>query len=160
SGGPAIHPGVRERKKALLREAFVAAALDLFARQGFDATRVEEIAEVCGVSKRTFFRYFATKADVLFADTARHSGELIELLRAQPTRLSSAEALRIALRTLALDAHAANRQRLLVRNRALESSASLRAYLSETTHRLGWHEAVLVTLREREDASESPLSLF
>lgn len=46
----------------------VAAALDLFAEQGFDATSVEQIAKAAGVSRSTFFRQFGGKDDVVFAD--------------------------------------------------------------------------------------------
>lgn len=46
----------------------MAAALDLFARQGFDQTSVEQIAQAAGVSRSTFFRQFGGKDDVVFAD--------------------------------------------------------------------------------------------
>lgn len=46
----------------------VAAALELFARQGFDQTSVEQIAQAAGVSRSTFFRQFGGKDDVVFAD--------------------------------------------------------------------------------------------
>ena len=42
------------------------AALTLFAKQGFESTTVAEIAEQAGLTKRTFFRYFADKREVLF----------------------------------------------------------------------------------------------
>ena len=54
-------------------------ALDLFTRQGFDQTTIDQIAAAAGVSKRTFFRYFDTKADVLWnafdaeVDNLRHT---------------------------------------------------------------------------------------
>jgi AcrR family transcriptional regulator len=50
------------------RHAVVAAALDLFATQGFEATSVEQIAQAAGISRSTFFRQFGSKDDVVFAD--------------------------------------------------------------------------------------------
>jgi AcrR family transcriptional regulator len=50
------------------REAIVAAAIDLFDRRGFDATTVDDIAEAAEVSRRTVFRYFRAKEDILFFD--------------------------------------------------------------------------------------------
>src|SRR5688572_5891672 len=50
------------------RTLVVAAALELFERQGFEATSVEQIAQAAGVSRSTFFRQFGGKEDVVFAD--------------------------------------------------------------------------------------------
>lgn len=50
------------------RNAVVAAALDLFVAQGFEATSVEQIAQAAGVSRSTFFRQFGGKDDVVFSD--------------------------------------------------------------------------------------------
>lgn len=43
-------------------------ALELFATQGFDETTVDELAVAGGVGRRTFFRYFPTKLDVVLGE--------------------------------------------------------------------------------------------
>jgi len=43
------------------------AAIELFDEQGYEATTVAEIAERAGLTKRTFFRYFSDKREVLFS---------------------------------------------------------------------------------------------
>jgi AcrR family transcriptional regulator len=53
----------------------ITAAIELFDEQGYEATTVAEIAERAGLTKRTFFRYFSDKREVLFSG----SGELERL---------------------------------------------------------------------------------
>ncbi|HWV86369.1 MAG TPA: TetR family transcriptional regulator [Capillimicrobium sp.] len=67
---PGAH-GSRDR-----RYAIAAAAVDLFARRGFDAATTEEIAAAAGVSVRTFFRYFPTKEAAAFPDHADRLAEM------------------------------------------------------------------------------------
>ncbi|MFI2436292.1 TetR family transcriptional regulator [Streptomyces sp. NPDC018693] len=54
-----------QRKRQLVTEELMEAALQLLARRGFDAVTIDEIAAAAGASKRTFFRYFASKEDVV-----------------------------------------------------------------------------------------------
>ena len=56
------------------------AALDLFARQGYDETTVDEIAAAVGISRRTFFRYFESKPDVVWGEFDAELGRLRDRL--------------------------------------------------------------------------------
>ena len=60
--------GTRAKQRAQTRERLQQAALELFHRDGFDATSVAEIAAAAGVTERTFFRHFPSKEAVLFQD--------------------------------------------------------------------------------------------
>ena len=59
--GPASAEGLRERKKRLMRKQLSDTATALFLERGFDAVRVAEVAEACGVSEKTVFNYFPVK---------------------------------------------------------------------------------------------------
>ncbi|MFN3626681.1 TetR/AcrR family transcriptional regulator [Parvibaculum sp.] len=69
----ADEPGSRRRER--MRAILVEAALRLFARQGVDATTIDEIVSVAGVAKGTFYNYFTDRADIARAVAAfvRHS---------------------------------------------------------------------------------------
>jgi AcrR family transcriptional regulator len=58
-------PSLQSRKHKLVHDAIYDAAINLFSAKGFEATTVEEVAEAAGVSRRSFFRYFASKDDLL-----------------------------------------------------------------------------------------------
>ncbi|HEY1969936.1 MAG TPA: TetR family transcriptional regulator [Pseudonocardia sp.] len=68
--GPAT-PGAHgwERNKQQTRLALIWAAIRLFREHGYETTTVDDIASAAGCSRRTFFRYFGTKEDVLLLDT-------------------------------------------------------------------------------------------
>ncbi|GAB3290939.1 TetR family transcriptional regulator [Parasphingorhabdus pacifica] len=65
-----------------MRSALALAAMDLFAAQGFEATTIDQIADVAGVGRRTFFRYFRSKEDVVFPGHDEQLAEVVEMLRA------------------------------------------------------------------------------
>jgi AcrR family transcriptional regulator len=64
AGEPAAE-GLRERKKRLMRQQLSDTATQLFMERGFDAVRVAEVAEACGVSEKTVFNYFPTKESLI-----------------------------------------------------------------------------------------------
>ncbi len=57
--------GKRERNKLHTLRAIYQSALFLFDKQGFDNTKVEEIALAAGVTQRTLFNYFPTKESIV-----------------------------------------------------------------------------------------------
>ena len=59
--------GLRAKQKANRTERILAAATDLFRTMGYDAVRIEDIAEAAEVSVGTFYNYFQTKGDILVA---------------------------------------------------------------------------------------------
>ena len=57
--------GLRERKKRLMRRQLSDTATRMFLERGFDAVRVADVAEACGVSEKTVFNYFPTKESLV-----------------------------------------------------------------------------------------------
>ena len=99
------------------RTDVVAAALELFEGQGFDATSVEQIAQAAGVSRSTFFRQFGGKEDVVFADHEVLLDELREWLakgHADPW-VAVCEASERVFRHFAADPEVARRRYRVVR---------------------------------------------
>lgn len=90
--------GLRERKKARTRDAIIDAALDLFERNGYDATTVEDIAAAADVSPRTFFRYFESKLDLIMARTGDKHDGLGPSIAARPAQEGLLDAVRQAMR--------------------------------------------------------------
>lgn len=76
--------GRRERKKAQTKEAIRQAALSLFDEKGFAATTITDITDRVDISRRTFFRYYRSKEDVLRFDVATLIPRMRQLLLARP----------------------------------------------------------------------------
>ena len=56
------------RRRVTSRAELERVAFDLFGRQGFERTTVDDIAAAAGIGRRTFFRYFPSKNDVPWGD--------------------------------------------------------------------------------------------
>lgn len=148
---PAPAGGLRERKKAQVRQAIEREGRRLFAADGFEATTVEAIAAACDVSPATVYRYFATKEDIAFADAERQGRRLAELIADQPDDLAPHLALYRALEALA-DDYTRDRRAMRRTARVVDSSTSLRARKAESQQR--WEETVVAALRMRPGTTE------
>lgn len=69
SDAPESAAGTRAAAQRLkMRRELAAAAMELFATKGYEATTVDEIAATAGVARRTFFRHFRSKEEAIFPD--------------------------------------------------------------------------------------------
>jgi AcrR family transcriptional regulator len=90
------------------------AALTLFEQRGYDETTVAEIAAEAGLTKRTFFRYFTDKREVLFRGSEELEGRWVEAVVAAPAGaapLATVEAGLHAVAEMFVDRHAFARTR-------------------------------------------------
>jgi AcrR family transcriptional regulator len=73
------------------------AALELFAERGFDQTTVEDIATRAGVTKRTFFRHFSDKREVLFGGGDEFKQSFVDGLAGAPASAAPLQAVAMTL---------------------------------------------------------------
>lgn len=131
AGSPAIH----ERKRQAVRSYLSEVALRLLTDRDFDSVTVDEIAAAAGVSRRSFFRYFASKEDVVLQFLDQMAERLRDAVLARPAQESPLVAVHAALRPH-VAAYVADADRTLAVVRLLQRSPSLRARELESRQRM------------------------
>ncbi len=96
-------PGVRAARVLETRERIASAAMDLFARHGFDKVTVAAVASAAGVTEKTVFNRFGTKEDLVYARADEFGDNLVAAVVHRAPGLPVFEALRRHL----LDVYAA-----------------------------------------------------
>jgi AcrR family transcriptional regulator len=145
---PAEPAGLRERKKQMAREAIVDAALELFARDGFEATTVSEIASLAGVSSATVARYFPSKESLLFPDRDARVAQARVAILARPREESPWRTL-VSVFTGQPDALSSDDlRRLLLSRQAVARSSVLRGRAGWLL--VEWRDMVADALVERD----------
>ncbi|MEU4115895.1 TetR family transcriptional regulator [Kitasatospora sp. NPDC028055] len=139
-------PSLAERKRRLVADELTKAALGLFAEQGFDAVTVDEIAASTGISKRTFFRYFASKEDVVVRFLADLGSGMRAELAGRPAGESPSTALRNTV-WAAIDACAGHAEQTLRVVQLILGTPALRARFLE--HQSQWREDLAAELADR-----------
>jgi AcrR family transcriptional regulator len=143
---PSAPASLKTRKRQVVRDALSAAALELFLARGFEAVTVEEIAQAAGLSRRTFFRYYKSKEDVMVEHLDRNGERLLAELAARPLD----EPPLLAIRNALIPAIAYGLQKPdLVRDatRLLRETTALRRALMERRNRLEERIAALMIQR-------------
>ncbi len=101
SASGAVATGLRERKRQQTRERLTRAAMALFLERGFEATTLDDIAAAADISRRSFFHYFASKEDVVFAWHEESTADLIAAVAARPATESMLTAAENAIAAVA-----------------------------------------------------------
>ncbi|MET8759415.1 TetR family transcriptional regulator [Lentzea sp. NPDC004782] len=134
--------GLRERKKRAMRRQLSDTAARLFVEHGFDAVRVADVGEACGVSEKTVFNYFPSK-EALLLDRLEATADALRTHLSDPALPPVAAMLTVldqerhgVVASLAADT---DTDRALARYQRfgdlIRSTPSLRAYRSETADR-------------------------
>ncbi|GIG39202.1 TetR/AcrR family transcriptional regulator [Cellulomonas phragmiteti] len=142
-----VPPGLRDRTRRAVRQEISTAAMDLFLREGFEATTIDQIVEAAGISRRSFFRYFATKEDVVLGDLLERGRRVAAELARRPVEEPPWEAVRAAFLALRQGEDASSRESELTLGRMLHDSPTLRARHLEK--QLAWRELLVPELAAR-----------
>ena len=133
------------------------AAMELYAKQGFDSTTVAEIAAHAGLTERTFFRYFSDKREVLFGGSSGLTTLLAAEVATAPAEASPLEATAAALKSLGMLIEG-QRGRDFVRRRSRILAQNPELQERELIKLASWTDALALALRAR-GADEQRASL-
>ncbi|EJT02926.1 TetR family transcriptional regulator [Rhizobium sp. CCGE 510] len=143
--------GRRQRKRRQTRERIEQAAMTLFLQRGFDATTVEDITEAADVSKRSFFDYFPSKEEVVFAWQDGFADRLMAEIAARPAEEPSVAAVEAAITATVI---ASVDERGLALSELIRRTPALKARDQVKYARLEQKLAEALLLRKRNDPGE------
>jgi mycofactocin system transcriptional regulator len=149
------HPPRQGRPPSTSRRQLEVVALRLFTDQGFDTTTVDQVAAAAGVSRRTFFRYFESKADVLWNTFDQEVETIRRLLARTSDDLTMMDAIRSAV-VAANHYQADDVPELRTRMNLIGSVPTLQG--NATLHYEAWEQAISDFVADR--IGRPPTSLF
>jgi AcrR family transcriptional regulator len=115
---------LRERQYEFARKSIFDAAFKLFKSKGFEETTVDDIAKAAGTSRRTYFRYFKTKEDVILSHIVDIGKLAITFLSNRPADEKPIISLRFAIQSAVEEAMKTSLETL---ERLVRKTPSLRA---------------------------------
>jgi AcrR family transcriptional regulator len=151
---PPLPTSLRQRKREVVRVALSDAAEELFLSRGFERTTIEQIAHAAGVSRRTFFRYYESKEDVLVERSDRLGERLYAELAARPGEEPPLLAIRNAL-VPAVEAGIEDADFIRWVIRVLREKSALRRAMMERRNRLEERIAALMAARLHSGAKDN-----
>jgi AcrR family transcriptional regulator len=143
-----------QRSRTAAYDEITRVAMALFLEQGFEATTIDQIASTAGISRRSFFRYFGTKEDIVLGDLSRR-GELVrDVLEQVPATVGPWDALRQALESV--DALSVEPDVTMKIAKMMYETPSLRSRSIEK--HLHWQSLLLPDIRRRLGVAEDDTS--
>src|SRR2546427_8399298 len=91
-GAEPAPPSIADRRREFMASEIERAAIRVFVDRGYESVTVADLAAAAGVSRRTFFRYFASKDDVLWAQSDRLQARVLAALQRRPSTEPPVEA--------------------------------------------------------------------
>jgi AcrR family transcriptional regulator len=146
---------LQQKKRQVVREEISHTAWRLFADRGYEATAVDEIAREAGVSRRTFFRYFSSKEDVVVGTSDALAEDLLAAVASRPAREPPLVAIHRALRPV-VESRLAEAEEARAIIRLLRESRTLRRAMLERHARMEERLAVLIAERMGVDPRKDP----
>ncbi|MFD6156468.1 TetR/AcrR family transcriptional regulator [Nocardia sp. NPDC060256] len=138
-------PGLRERSRRAVQGEIVSVAIELFLSQGYDDTTIEQVTKAAGMSYRSFFRYFASKDDLLMQAMVATGAEIAATLQARPHDETPWQALRRAFDPLL--AQLSKEEQALATTKLMMESPSLQA--AHQAKQASWRQAITEPLAAR-----------
>jgi AcrR family transcriptional regulator len=89
-----LKASLQARKQEFVRDAIWTASIDLFAEKGFEETTIDDIVEAAGASRRTFFRHFESKRDLIAQPVVSYGASLTKAIASCPPASSAADLFR------------------------------------------------------------------
>jgi TetR/AcrR family transcriptional regulator, regulator of mycofactocin system len=129
----------RGRPPASSRDAIEETAIDLFLEHGYEQTTIGMITAACGIGRTTLFRYYRSKADIVWSAFSEHTEHLRKTLAASHPGSPTMTAVRVAV-VEALAASMDSRGIWMKRFQILDTSTVLRA--EESAHWISWADAI------------------
>ncbi len=135
------------RPKISTHEEIQQIALGLFFEYGFDEVTIEDVAEACGISRRTLFRYYANKMEIVWGDFDKALAYFSRALEENVLRLSLSE----AILTSVIDFNRVQKSELMNHRKRMSmilNTPSLQSYSSRK--RDDWKEVIVDFLIDNE----------
>jgi AcrR family transcriptional regulator len=136
---------LRSRKRQFIRDAIFDAAIEIFSAKGFDETTIDDVARAAGVSRASFFRYFASKDDLLAQNVMNYGRALTDAIKACPPSFTPIQTMHEVVLAVARQRVTHPRTRQVI-DISLRSASAMQA---QSSRMIEVEESVAIALAER-----------